>query len=45
MIMTMGALGGLFGTPISGAINGATGGFEQAAYFAGKFFLLRDVIN
>ncbi|KAE9407326.1 MFS general substrate transporter [Gymnopus androsaceus JB14] len=45
MIMTMGALGGLFGTPISGAlINSETGGFKGAAYFAGSMVILSGIL-
>ncbi|KAF5382811.1 hypothetical protein D9757_007269 [Collybiopsis confluens] len=46
MIMTVGAIGGLFGTPIGGAINKRSGGFEQVGYFAGQstlfFWLFPD---
>ncbi|KAF9076392.1 MFS general substrate transporter [Rhodocollybia butyracea] len=44
MIMTMGAIGGLFGTPISGAINRVTGGFVHVGYFAGSMIILSGTL-
>jgi len=40
MMMSVLALGGLAGPPISGAINTATGGFEAVGYFAGSSVLV-----
>ncbi|KAJ3970381.1 major facilitator superfamily domain-containing protein [Lentinula raphanica] len=36
LIMSVGALGALCGTPISGAISKVTGGFEVVGYYAGS---------
>ena len=38
MLTTFAALGALAGPPISGAINAATGGFEDVGYYAGNYF-------
>ncbi|KAJ7589158.1 major facilitator superfamily domain-containing protein [Mycena floridula] len=40
MMMSILALGGLAGPPISGAINSATGGFEAVGYYAGSAVLV-----
>ncbi|KAH7875005.1 major facilitator superfamily domain-containing protein [Lentinula edodes] len=43
MMMTLGALGGLFGAPISGAINRSSGGFKAVGYFAGTMMILAGI--
>ncbi|KAJ3819279.1 major facilitator superfamily domain-containing protein [Lentinula raphanica] len=43
MMMTFGAMGGLFGAPISGAINKASGGFENVGYFAGSMLIIAGI--
>ena len=40
MSMTLVALGAIAGPPVSGAINGATGGFVFTGVFAGGLFLM-----
>ncbi|KAF9020821.1 MFS general substrate transporter [Hymenopellis radicata] len=40
MMMSILALGGLAGPPISGAINTSTGGFEAVGYYAGSAVLV-----
>ena len=42
MSMTLVALGAIAGPPVSGAINGATGGFVFTGVFAGGLFLMSD---
>ncbi|KIK66122.1 hypothetical protein GYMLUDRAFT_158610 [Collybiopsis luxurians FD-317 M1] len=44
MIMTVGAIGGLFGTPISGAINRESGGFKEVGYFAGSMIVFSGLL-
>ncbi|KAJ3993903.1 major facilitator superfamily domain-containing protein [Lentinula boryana] len=43
MVMSLGALGGLFGAPISGAINRASGGFEDVGCFAGSMLIIAGI--
>ncbi|KAJ3767200.1 major facilitator superfamily domain-containing protein [Lentinula raphanica] len=43
MMMTFGAMGGLFGAPISGAINKASGGFENVGCFAGSMLIIAGI--
>ena len=42
MSMTLVAPGAIAGPPVSGAINGATGGFVFTGVFAGGLFLMSD---
>lgn len=37
LYLSFAALGALSGPPISGAINSATGGFEDVGWYAGKY--------
>ncbi|KAG6828901.1 hypothetical protein H0H92_006352 [Tricholoma furcatifolium] len=40
MFMSIFALGALAGPPISGAINTASGGFEEVGYYAGSMVMV-----
>lgn len=43
MFMTIQGFGGLFGPPISGAINRVAGGFNAVGYYAGMCDMWSDV--
>ncbi|KAF9258995.1 MFS general substrate transporter [Marasmius fiardii PR-910] len=44
MVMSVSAFGGLLGTPISGAINHATGGFVKVGAYAGSVVILSVIM-